>query len=129
MTSSKLIRNIPRMKEIASVAAKFGFGEIIRDTKLGTFLGKFKTIHDAQQDPAPVRFRLALEELGPTFMKLGQVLSMRPDLVPPSWSTELANLQDSCPVVPWDEIKKELEIEYGEDLDAVFASIEENAHR
>jgi ubiquinone biosynthesis protein len=125
MTSSKLIRNIPRMKEIASVAAKFGFGEIIRDTKLGTFLGKFKTIHDAQQEPAPVRFRLALEELGPTFMKLGQVLSMRPDLIPPSWSTELANLQDSCPVVPWDEIKKELEIEYGEDLDAVFASIEE----
>jgi ubiquinone biosynthesis protein len=86
MTSPNLIRNIPIMKEIASVAAKFGFGEIIRDTKLGfgeiirdtklgSFLGKFKKFHDSEQETAPVRFRLALEELGPTFMKLGQVLS------------------------------------------------------
>mgnify|MGYP006416726407 CR=1 FL=1 len=125
MPTTKLIRNIPRMKEIISVAAKFGFGEIIRDTKLGTFLGKFKKIHDVEQEPAPVRFRMALEELGPTFMKLGQVLSMRPDLVPPSWSEELANLQDSCPVVPWAEIKKELEKEYGAKLDEMFSSIEE----
>ncbi|MDG1136999.1 MAG: AarF/UbiB family protein, partial [Phycisphaerales bacterium] len=113
------------MKEIVSVAAKFGFGEIIRDTKLGTFLGKFYKAHEVDQKPAPVRFRLALEALGPTFMKLGQVLSMRPDLVPPSWSEELANLQDSCPVVPWVEIKKEIEREYGSELDSLFSSIEE----
>lgn len=125
MPTSKLIRNLPRMKEIVSVAAKFGFGEIIRDTKLGTFLGKFNKAHEVDQKPAPVRFRLALEALGPTFMKLGQVLSMRPDLVPPSWSEELANLQDSCPVVPWVEIKKEIEREYGSELDSLFSSIEE----
>ncbi len=113
------------MKEIVSVAAKFGFGEMIRDTKLGTFLGKFKKTHDIEQKPAKVRFRLALEELGPTFMKLGQVLSMRPDLVPPEWSEELANLQDSCPIVPWNEIKKELEKEYGAKIDELFASIDE----
>ncbi len=113
------------MKEIVSVAAKFGFGEVIRDTKLGEFLGKFKKIHDVEQKPAQVRFRLALEELGPTFMKLGQVLSMRPDLVPSSWSEELANLQDSCPVVTWEDIKKELEKEYGSNLDNLFTSIEE----
>ncbi len=125
MPSTKLIRNMPRMKEIVSVAAKFGFGEVIRDTKLGTFLGKIKKIHDIEQKPAPVRFRLALEELGPTFMKLGQVLSMRPDLVPPEWSAELANLQDSCPVVPWEDVKKELETEYGSRLDSMFSKIEE----
>lgn len=125
MQSTKIIRNLHRMKEIVSVAAKFGFGEVIRDTKLSEFLGKFKKNHDIEQKPAPVRFRLALEELGPTFMKLGQVLSMRPDLVPSEWSTELANLQDSCPVVPWVEIKKELEKEYEGDLDATFTSIEE----
>tara|TARA_X000001036_G_scaffold285655_1_gene265399 strand:+ start:2154 stop:3770 length:1617 start_codon:yes stop_codon:yes gene_type:complete len=113
------------MKEIVSVAAKFGFGEIIRDTKLVTFLGKFNKAHEVDQKTAPVRFRLALEALGPTFMKLGQVLSMRPDLVPPSWSEELANLQDSCPVVPWVEIKKEIEREYGSELDSLFSSIEE----
>jgi ubiquinone biosynthesis protein len=113
------------MKEIISVAAEFGFGEIIRNTKLATFLGKFKKLHDIDHETAPVRFRLALEELGPTFMKLGQVLSMRPDLVPPSWSEELANLQDSCPVVPWEEVKAELEKEYGDKIDSMFTSIEE----
>ena len=96
------------MKEIAPVAAKFGFGEIIRDTKLGSFLGKFKKIHGSKPDPAPVRFRLTLEELGPTLMKLGQVLSTRSDPVPPSWSEELAHLRSNCPSIPWDEIKKEL---------------------
>ncbi len=125
MPSTKIIRNLPRMKEIITVAAKFGFGEVIRNTKLGTFLGKFKKTHDFEQTPAPVRFRLALEELGPTFMKLGQVLSMRPDLVPSSWSTELANLQDSCPVVPWEEVQKELEKEYGDKLEELFTSIDE----
>ncbi|MDP7004836.1 MAG: AarF/UbiB family protein [Phycisphaerales bacterium] len=125
MPTTKIIRNLPRMREIVSVAAKFGFGEVIRDTKLGEFLGKFKKIHEAEQKPAPVRFRLALEELGPTFMKLGQVLSMRPDLVPPDWSAELANLQDSCPTVPWDDIREELEKEYGTSYQEMFTSIEE----
>jgi len=113
------------MKEIVSVAAKFGFGEVIRGTKLGEFLGKFHRIKETESTPAPVRFRLALEALGPTFMKLGQVLSMRPDLIPPEWSEELANLQDSCPAVPWEEISKELDNEYRGGISAVFTSVEE----
>jgi ubiquinone biosynthesis protein len=125
MTTTTLIKNLPRIKEIVSVAAKFGFGEIIRDTKLATFIEKFKKLQDPDKQPAPVRFRLALETLGPTFMKLGQVLSMRPDLVPPAWSEELANLQDSCPVVPWAEIQKVLKKEYGADFESMFSSIEE----
>ena len=125
MPTTKLIRKLPRMKEILTIAAKFGFGEVLRGSKLGEFLGKFKKIHDAEETPAPVRFRLALEALGPTFMKLGQVLSMRPDLIPPNWSEELAHLQDSCPPVPWDEISKELEKEYGCDIHDTFSSVEE----
>ena len=96
-TATRLIRNIPRMKEIATVAAKFGFGEVIRNTKIGDFLDKIKISHEAKRLSAPIRFRLALESLGPTFMKLGQVLSMRPDLIPPDWSEELANLQRQLP--------------------------------
>lgn len=126
MPTTKLIRNLPRMKEILTVAAKFGFGEILRGSKLGEFLGKFKKIKEVEDTPAPVRFRLALEELGPTFMKLGQVLSMRPDLIPPEWSEELANLQDSCPAVPWNEIANELEKEYKGGIDATFSSVEES---
>jgi ubiquinone biosynthesis protein len=125
MPTTKLIRNLPRMKEILTVAAKFGFGEVLRGSKLGEFLGKFKKIQEVEDTPAPIRFRLALEALGPTFMKLGQVLSMRPDLIPPDWSEELANLQDNCPPVPWDEISIELEKEYKGGLDAIFSSVEE----
>jgi len=113
------------MKEILSVAAKFGFGEVLRGTKLGEFLEKFKRFKEVEETPAPVRFRQALEELGPTFMKLGQVLSMRPDLIPPDWSAELANLQDECPAVPWEEVAKELEKEYPKGLKETFTSIEE----
>lgn len=125
MPTTKLIRNLPRMKEILTVAAKFGFGEVLRGTKLAEFLGKLKKFQESEETPAPVRFRLALEALGPTFMKLGQVLSMRPDLIPPEWSEELANLQDSCPSVPWEEISRELDQEYKGGLDTVFASVEE----
>jgi ubiquinone biosynthesis protein len=125
MPTTKLIRNLPRMKEIVSVAAKFGFGEVLRGTKLGEFLGKFKRIKEVEDTPAPVRFRLALEALGPTFMKLGQVLSMRPDLIPPDWSEELANLQDSCPPVSWVEISKELVREYKGGIEGTFSSVEE----
>ena len=125
MPSAKIIRNLPRMKEILSVGAKFGFAEVLRGTKLSDFLGKFTSIKEVENTPAPVRFRLALEELGPTFMKLGQVLSMRPDLIPPEWSAELANLQDGCPAVPWEEISKAIDAEYEGGLEATFSSVEE----
>jgi ubiquinone biosynthesis protein len=126
MASSKIIRNLPRIKEILSVAAKFGFAEVLRGTKLGELLGKFKSFKAAENTPAPVRFRLALEELGPTFMKLGQVLSMRPDLIPPEWSAELSNLQDGCPAVSWAEISKVIDAEYEGGIAATFTSIEES---
>ncbi len=125
MPTSKIIRNLPRMKEIVSVAVRFGFGEALRGTKLGDFLGRMKPDQAIENTLPQVRFRLALEELGPTFMKLGQVLSMRPDLIPPEWSEELTHLQDSCPLVPWEAIKKELEFEYASNLESKFASIEE----
>jgi ubiquinone biosynthesis protein len=113
------------MKEIFSVAVRFGFGEVLRGTKLGDVLGQIKPDHAIKNTPAKVRLRLALEELGPTFMKLGQVLSMRPDLIPAEWSDELTHLQDSCPVVPWDDIKRELEQEYLDDIGSKFSSVEE----
>ena len=87
MPTTKLIRNLPRMKEILTVAAKFGFGEVLRGSKLGEFLGKFKKIQEVEDTPAPIRFRLALEALGPTFMKLGQVLPVKLQIgkrVPPA---------------------------------------------
>ena len=125
MQSMKTIRNLPRLRAIVTAAAKFGFGEAIRDTKLGKFLDHIHPDKAMEQRSPQERFRLALESLGPTFMKLGQVLSMRPDIIPPAWSEELKKLQDDCPPVPWPKIAAELQHEYGCDLDEVVASIDE----
>ncbi len=74
-------------------------------------------------DPAPLRLRRALEELGPTFVKLGQILSTRPDVLPPDYIAELENLRDNVAALPFDEIRAEVEAELGEPLDAVFAEV------
>jgi ubiquinone biosynthesis protein len=71
---------------------------------------------------APQRLRLALQELGPTFIKLGQVLSTRPDLIPPAYVTELTKLQDTVPPEPWEPIREQLESELGASLKQHFAS-------
>ena len=72
----------------------------------------------------PAHFRQALEELGPTFVKLGQVLSTRPDLLPPSYIAELRKLQDAVPPVPWEAIRDAITQELGRPPEEVFASID-----
>jgi len=123
-----------RAAEITSALLQFGFGEFVRQVGLDRFLpgGRSKTpdgadLHDA---PLQVRFRLLLEELGPTFIKAGQILSTRPDLIPTEWTTELTKLQSEVPPEPWegkDGIKALLEIELGPSLEENFESIEEEA--
>ena len=75
--------------------------------------------------PRPVRVRRVLEELGPTFIKLGQILSTRPDLIPPEWANELKKLQDRCRHVSFKEIYHVLTMEFPGRLDLLFSSIEE----
>jgi ubiquinone biosynthesis protein len=68
---------------------------------------------------------MVLEELGPTFVKLGQILSTRPDLVPPEWANEFKKLQDRCQQISFTEIYKVLVLEFPGRLDQLFSSIEE----
>ena len=75
--------------------------------------------------PKPVRFRRVLEELGPTFIKCGQILSTRPDLIPQDWAEELKKLQDRCAEVPFSDIYEVLVTEFPGRLDLIFSSIEE----
>ncbi len=75
----------------------------------------------------PERLRLAIEELGPTFIKLGQILSTRADILSRDIVDQLAKLQDQVPAVPWPEARAVIEAELGRSLDEVFADIEEEA--
>jgi len=71
-----------------------------------------------------MHFRLALEELGPTFVKFGQILSTRPDLLPPAYIAELSKLQDTVPPEPWEAIRALLTQELGREPEEVFATID-----
>ncbi len=127
----KTIRNTKRFTEIVKVLSKFGFRQIVLDTGLNRLLGHTK--NDVEVDitekskslPAQVRLRMVLEELGPTFIKLGQLLSTRPDLIPPEWAEEFKKLQDNCKQVPFSEIHDVLNLEFPGRLGLIFSSIEE----
>jgi ubiquinone biosynthesis protein len=73
----------------------------------------------------PVRVRKMLEELGPTYVKIGQVLSMRPDLIPPEYVKEFSNLYDKAAPIPFEKIKKRVESELGKPLEEVYKSFTE----
>ena len=75
--------------------------------------------------PGAVHLRRALEDLGPTFMKLGQVLSTRPDLVPPGFEAELALLQDAGPIVPTHEVRVAIEAAFGRPTNLLFEQFDD----
>ncbi|MCX8066667.1 MAG: AarF/ABC1/UbiB kinase family protein [Anaerolineae bacterium] len=124
LVSIRGIRHLRRFQQIAQVLIRHGFGELV--DLLGAApvfpLARFRRRRPVLGPPQ--RLRMALEELGPTFVKLGQVLSTRPDLLPPEYIAELARLQDTVPPVPWDEIRPLLERELGKPLESVFATID-----
>ena len=91
------LNKLKRSRQIMSVAVKYGFEYFIDRSKIG-FLAKIrKSPKDYKMLTAPERLRLALEELGPTFIKFGQILSVRPDFLPPPFIKELEKLQDNVP--------------------------------
>ncbi len=127
---TKTIRSTKRFTNIVKVLSKFGFREIVVDMGLDSFIGK-KTegfTEDPKYDKEssrPVRMRHVLEELGPTYIKLGQILATRPDLIPPEWANEFRHLQDNCAVVPFSEIEEVLIHEFPGRLHQLFATIDE----
>jgi len=130
-TIRRTIRSTKRLAEIIRVLSRFGFQQVVMDTGLHRVLDSVK--EDWTSDIAPstanqpraVRFRMVLEALGPTFIKIGQILSTRPDLIPAEWAEELKKLQDRCSNVPFSAIYEVLEKEFPTSLDTLFSSIEE----
>ena len=123
------IKDVGRLREIATVLARHGFGEAVNRLGLADTagLGSLVPALDASKHPIPTarRIRLAIEELGPTFVKLGQILSTRPDLVPEDVVAELQHLQDHVPVLPFADVRRMLEAELGESFSTHFNHIDE----
>ncbi|MCP4023061.1 MAG: AarF/ABC1/UbiB kinase family protein [Desulfobacteraceae bacterium] len=123
-------RNINRYRQILTILFKYGFGNIINALNIDQYLEiGLKMISRARPEkverltPAQ-RVRLIFEELGPTFIKFGQILSTRPDLIPLHYIFELEKLQDNVPKFSFDAVQKILAKEFGIDQKP-FASIEE----
>lgn len=107
------------------VLAKHGFQNVLEKAKLGRFLlEKFSSEDHLEKFTAAERLRMSFEELGPTFIKLGQLLSTRPDLIPSEFANELKKLQDNVPAVPFSEIEKILKSKF-ERIEDVFLSVDE----
>lgn len=126
------VRNARRFQEILGVLTRFGFREFLLETGLTSLAERtFSPPAGADAPEAhgtmPERVRGALEALGPTFIKIGQILSTRPDLVPPDWAREFRKLQAELPPAPPEEVETLLEEVYGEDRDRIFRSIEPEA--
>lgn len=103
-----VVRDLPRLHEIASVMIRYGWGDLVRVLGISGILERTgRVLHwhstsEIDQLDAPVRIRRALEELGPTFVKLGQLLATRVDMFPPHWIAEFEKLHSQVPAVSYD---------------------------
>lgn len=126
-TSFSHIRNLKRYRRIVTVLARHGFGSVLEFIQIDRRLSLPRRL--LKQEPASrlslaEHLRLALEELGPTFVKLGQILSTRPDLIPPNFIAELAKLRDTVPPAPWEDVQALLTEEWEQEHNQMLASIE-----
>lgn len=129
LRSFQRIRHLNRYGEIIQTFARYGFSEALSRLGLAPRVPWRRKIVVEAESPhlsAPIRFRMALEELGPTFVKMGQMLSTRPDLLPPDFIRELEKLQDDAAPVAWSEIRRVVEEELGGTIGEFFKSVDEN---
>jgi len=122
-------RNLGRLSEIAQVAVRHGFGYWFDKHRLtDLFPGRAPRVEmDGQPSQRGQHLREMLDELGPTFVKFGQLLSMRPDVLPPDIIAELRGLQDDVRPVPFAQVEQVVEDELGLTLDKLFAEFDEQA--
>ena len=124
-------RDLGRLQEIAGALVRHGFGDLVGRMKLAGPLERagraLRLVQEGDLAPVdpPVRVRRAMEDLGPTFVKLGQVLATRPDILPPEWIAELSKLQEHVATVPFAELEPTLLADLGEDWRDAFERFDE----
>ncbi len=122
----RAIAHLGRFREIVSTLIKYGFDDVVDRLEIPgrKYLEKIR-VHTAHLTTYE-RLRMVLEELGPTFIKFGQIMSQRADLFPEDLLQELRKLQDDVPPEDFSEIKRVLEQNFNASLEEVFSEIEEN---
>lgn len=125
---SRNYRNFKRYRQILAVFIRYGFGDIISRLNLDVFLKSLKFSHLKKDQFAKLttagRLRMVFEELGPTFVKLGQILSVRPDMLPENYIGEFSKLQDSVPPFPGTQAQRAIETQFGKDIDQLYCSFD-----
>lgn len=122
----RTLKNAGRLKVIVGVFAKHGFTQILEKAKLGQFILD-RVTHSAASDEnltTAQRVRMSFEELGPTFVKLGQLLATRPDLIPEHWVQEFEKLHTQVNPLPFEVIQTVLKSEFGEQLQNHYKTID-----
>ncbi|NQU75387.1 MAG: ubiquinone biosynthesis protein UbiB [Planctomycetes bacterium] len=125
------VEHLRHYRHILAVLMKYGFDEVVDILRrklilrLGAKVMPKRVKRSFIGRSRPQRVRMALEELGPTFIKLGQLLSTRPDLVSPEYLQELEHLQDGVSPVKFERIRRELQEQLGGPLDGFFSSFDE----
>jgi len=129
---TRTYKNLRRLRHIVNVLLKHGFGHLVEQMNLlpAVSLGRrlfLRKSHDREisRHTVPERLRVAFEELGPTFVKFGQLLSTRPDLVPANFSAEFHKLQDNVPPFPLSQVREVVEEELGAPLSVSFPMFDE----
>jgi ubiquinone biosynthesis protein len=127
VATSATSRNVGRMSEIAQVAVRHGFGYFLTRNKLTDLLPWRQQIPEDEgaSSERGQRLREMLDDLGPTFVKFGQLLSTRPDIVPPDIVVELRKLQDEVTPFPFDQVREAVEGELGQPIERLFVEFAE----
>src|SRR5262249_52627903 len=116
-----------RLRQTGVPAARHAFADSLAPSGLWRQVGRKEPVEplpESRRQSVARRFRMLLNDLGPTFIKLGQVLSTRADLLPAEYVQELAQLQDSVPPIPLEQIQAQLRNGLGQDAQELFGRIE-----
>jgi len=126
----KNVKHINRYRQIAQTMTKYGMGYLVDQAGLKKFLPRGSQVQgqgSVRKRSLAVTYRMILEDLGPTFIKLGQILSTRPDIISKEYVKEFSKLQDDVNPIPFDKISVEIEKELNSPISKVFSNIEEKA--
>ena len=122
---TQAVKNVGRLRTILGTFARHGFQEVGVRIGLSNYIPSISKKEGVENLTIPERLRMSFEDLGPTFIKLGQMLSNRPDIIPEEYIEEFKKLQDNVTPAPFEQIRDVIESEIKSQISQVFASFNE----